>query len=47
MSILFFGPIFAAVVSAAAVYSLLRMLQASDRVTADKLARETASKSKS
>jgi hypothetical protein len=44
MSLMFIGPILAALVSAAAVYALLRMLQDSDKITADKLARETVRK---
>lgn len=44
MSVMFFGPIAAAIATGGAIYYLLRMLQDSDRVTADKLVGETARK---
>jgi hypothetical protein len=43
MSVIFFGPIIAAVLSGVAIYGLLRMLKNSDLTTADKLARATDS----
>lgn len=45
MSIMFFGPIAAAIVSGLAVYSLLWIKQDSGRMTAARLVRDTARKS--
>ncbi len=45
MTIMFFGPIIAALATGVAIYSLLRMLQNSDRITEEKLVRETAKSS--
>ncbi len=44
MTIMFFGPIIAALATGVAIYSLLRMLQNSDRIASEKLASKTSKK---